>query len=88
MAEVVKYRCAACGSSRTGRHFGLNEDGEYDPDEHPVHVTERIVFDLGGRGHAEVLERGDLGMDQALAMRASLQTTLDRLDAEIAEAAD
>ena len=86
MSEMVKYRCLGCGSSRTGRHFGFNEDGEHDPEEHPEHVSERIVFEMGGRNNIQVVERGDLSLEEAQAMRASIQHTLDRLDAEIAEA--
>ncbi len=88
MAEVVRFRCPVCGINRGAKHFGVNEDDEYDPEEHPAHVIERIVFDLGGRGHAEVIERGGLDLNQTLALRASVKTTLDRLDADIAEAID
>jgi len=88
MAEVIKVRCPVCGISRTGRHFGLDDDGEYDADAHPVHTTERIVLEFSGRASIRVLDRGDLTLNQARALRASIQTALDRLDADIASAED
>ena len=86
MSFVETLRCPGCGGSRHCKHFGINEDGEFDPELVPAHEIERIVRAMEGRGRIRVVERGAVSLTQAKAMRASMMAAVARLDAEIAEA--
>jgi hypothetical protein len=77
-----------CGASRRLKAFGIDENGDFDAEERPDHLIERLVQDFQGRGAIVTVERGGVSMDQAKSLRASLQAALDKLDSEIAEADD
>ncbi len=80
-----EIRCPCCGVSRAPKHFGITEDGEFDPDLRPDHVIEQLTREFHGGGHIDV-ERGPLSLEQAHGLRESLQAALDSLDAAIEDA--
>lgn len=84
-STTLELRCPGCGVSRTPKHFGINEDGEFDAELRPEHTIEQLTREFHGGGHIDV-DRGPLTLEQAQAMYASLQAALGQLGAEIAEA--
>lgn len=64
--------------------FGIDEDG-FDPDKFPAHVLEAVVRRFGGYSNISI-EKADLTLDQAIALRRCLAAALRRLDARLEEA--
>jgi len=87
MALVLRFRCPCCGASRGVQHYGLDplENGEVYLGR-PEHTVERLLFEIGGRGSAHVVERGAINLEAARALAASVRDALAQLESEIAEA--
>lgn len=86
MAHVDRLRCAACGKLSAAANFGIALDGDrdaaFDSDSAPRHDPQRLRFTFGGRGKIDV-ERADLTIEQAEALRQSLLAAYRRLSAEM-----
>lgn len=61
-------------------------DGEYNEDDHPDHKLGIQVRTIGGRGMLTIEDEGLLPREHAEALRASLMTALERLNATLAAA--
>ncbi len=64
--------------------FGIDEAG-FDPDNFPQHVLERMVRRFGG-DRSITVERHDLSLEEAIALRRCLAEALRRIDARLEEA--
>lgn len=69
------------------RRFGINDDGEFDPETFHHHDLVLRIDTIGGRGRLEV-EHQPLPLPLAHALRAALVEALARLDAEITSATE
>jgi hypothetical protein len=82
VARVERLRCPACGLVRSPKHFGINEEGEFDPELLVHHDLVLRVDTIGGRGRLTV-EHEPLPLPLARALRDAIAATLERLNAEI-----
>jgi hypothetical protein len=85
VAQVERLRCPACGLVRSAKHFGINDDGEFDPELAVHHDLVLRIDTIGGRGRLAV-EYQPLPLPLARALRDAIAAALARLDAEITAA--
>lgn len=84
MADRVQLRCVLCGTDRSPRYFGLDEEGEYAGAAAPHEMSLRVNH-FGGRARITV-DRAPLPLNLAVGLRDALKAALARVEADIVEA--